>query len=297
MYKYKAFGFIIESEIEIIHIPYAEADAQVDVRIVVADLQSKGYSRESDICTRDEMCFCPKDLAILRVTDGKLIEVEPLHSGKDQTHLTVFIMGSCMGAIIHQRGLLPLHGSCVTKEGKSVLIMGNSGAGKSTLASEFLNNGWKLLTDDVAIIKNIDEIPMVQSSYPSQKLWKDSLAHYKREDERVHTLYSRGQEDKYGVNVEDMFQDGTAPLSLLVRLLAAENVRTGAFLEKGFARIEQVRQNTYRSYMIDTQDQQKHFQRCVTLGTKIPLAVAVRNQSEQTAHYLYEEIVRCLDTN
>ena len=61
-------------------------------------------------------------------------------------------LGTCMGAILMQRKIFPLHGSAVAINGKAYAIVGDSGAGKSTLASAFLNKGYQLLSDDVIAV-------------------------------------------------------------------------------------------------------------------------------------------------
>jgi hypothetical protein len=44
--------------------------------------------------------------------------------------------------------LTPLHGACVQKAGRGVLLCGESGAGKSSLAFACARGGWTFLTDD-----------------------------------------------------------------------------------------------------------------------------------------------------
>lgn len=291
--KYKAFGLIIDSEFELPQVLPAPEDSDADVRICYSELSKSGLVFEPVFVGEQEFRMCPYDIANMRVTDGKLIEIEPLNTSMNN-HIIVYIMGSCMGAILHQRGIFPLHGSCVTDGKRSVLLSGHSGAGKSTLAAEFISHGWKLLTDDVAVIKGIEEGDIcVQSSYPSQKLWEDSLNNYSHSEEDVHSLYSRGDELKYGVNVAEHFYEGTAPLSLFVRLVINDEEDSKVVSVEGFGKVEQIRINTYRSYMVE--DKQKYFQRCVTLGTKIPMAVSIRKQGDSCATLLYEQIVNILD--
>ncbi len=49
-----------------------------------------------------------------------------------------------------------LHASCVSWQGKAVLIKGQSGAGKSTLALELMAFGCDLIADDRTILTVID---------------------------------------------------------------------------------------------------------------------------------------------
>lgn len=283
---YKAFGLAIESDFDIAQIPRIEP-CTPDVRIVRADLstlppEDRKFLKENAIYAR------VKGVATFRITGGSLIQVDPEPECSD-SHLGVFLMGSSMGAILHQRGCIPLHGSCVTDGQRSILLTGDSGAGKSTLAAEFLKNGWKLITDDVSALYDTEGTPMVQSSYPSQKLWQDALDRYDRPETDIHSLYFTDSREKFGVDVSRFFYDGCAPLSLIVRLIPNAPVCTIGPID-GIAKVDQLLRNTYRVNMIEQRNQQRHFQRCVTLSVKLPMVVVSRTEGEDCAAKMYEMI-------
>ena len=114
--------------------------------------------------------------------------------------IRLYVLGTCMGAILMQRKTLPLHGSVIAIDGKAYAIVGDSGAGKSTLASAFLKRGFQLLTDDVIAVSFSEEgIPFVTPSYPQQKLWSESLDHFGMESNNYQPLIDR--EDKFAIPV------------------------------------------------------------------------------------------------
>ena len=292
MRSYRAFGLAIASAFEIAQISEASARDH-DVRIVRAELPD--VLRDATLLTirPGEIRFGSPQVGAFRISGGSLIEVDadPVCT---PSHLGAYLMGSCMGAILHQRGLLPIHGSCVTDGRRSILITGDSGAGKSTLAAEFLKRGWKLLTDDVSAVEDLQGTPMVRSSYPSQKLWQDALERYERPDSDVHSLYFDENREKFGVDVSRYFHEGSAPLSLVVRLIPAEGPCSVSPIQ-GMAKADQLLRNTYRSYMIAPEDRQRHFQRCVTLSTKIPMALAIREKDRHCAPELFERITKFME--
>ncbi len=291
--KYRAFGMVIESEFPIAQVPVSDGEETPDVVIRASDLSGYAIPEDRFVVSADSVLFQIETIGVFRVTNGNLVEVDVKKELTDD-HLAVYLMGSCMGAILHQRGMVPIHGSCVTNGHRSVIITGDSGAGKSTLASEFLHQGWKLLTDDVSVLKNLDGVPEVQSSYPSQKLWQDTLSQYSEEKTNIHTLYARGDSSKFGVSVENVFFDGSAPLSLIIRLLPAEFETTLEPFD-GFAKVDQLMRNTYRLGLIAEENRQRHFQRCVNLSQKIPMALAIREKDVPTADKLYELITNYLE--
>lgn len=283
---YKAFGLVIESCFSIPQVPEV-APTAADVKVIRADLSTLPPECRKTV-TPNGVYFRSSGQGTFYITNGNLIQVDP-DPAHTEAHLAIFIMGSSMGAILHQRGFLPLHGSCVTDGKHSILLTGDSGAGKSTLAAEFLSRGWKLITDDVTCVSGFDDVPMVQSSYPSQKLWRDALDRYETREEAIHSLYTSADREKFGVNVAENFFDGTAPLSLVVRLINGP-VRTTLAPMAGMTKVDQLMRNTYRSQIIEPRNLQRHFQRCVTLSTKIPMALVTRTDGENCASKMYELI-------
>lgn len=292
MYRYKAFGCLIDSEIPIAQLPAVHC-TEADVTIRRANLASLAIDYDMVRLYPAEIQFCYEKIGTFRIIGGCCIEVDP-DPACSESHLGVFLMGSCMGAILHQRGFMPLHGSCVTDGRRSILITGDSGAGKSTLAAEFLKRGWKLLTDDVTAVYDVETTPMVRSSYPSQKLWQDALERYERPAVDIHSLYERDERAKFGVDVSRFFYDGSAALSMVVRLLPAD-VPCAIRPIEGMTKVDQLMRNTYRAFMVAPKDRPRHFQRCVTLSTKIPMAVVTRTDGQDCAAKMYELITDYLE--
>jgi len=60
--------------------------------------------------------------------------------------------------------LLTMHGAVVERDGKAIITLGNSGAGKSTLCAAMVADGWRLLTDELALIDphRLDVTPLVR---------------------------------------------------------------------------------------------------------------------------------------
>src|SRR5207244_417714 len=83
------------------------------------------------------------------VTGGNLVDFEAAPEADDAARLV--LLGSCTGALLYQRGLIPLHANAVvTPRGGAVLIAGRIGAGKSTTTLSLLRMGHRLLADDIS---------------------------------------------------------------------------------------------------------------------------------------------------
>src|SRR5437016_2151816 len=80
------------------------------------------------------------DTARYRIRNGDEIVIAPL--GRSSAALMrIFLLGTGLATLCHQRSLLPLHASAIAVDGGCVAFAGPPGAGKSTLAAFFHNLG------------------------------------------------------------------------------------------------------------------------------------------------------------
>ena len=291
MNKYFAFGMVLQSDFKIAQLLPADDGKKPDVRIVRRTLDGYGTEKGGPSVRKNEIMFSAGAVGKFRVTNGNTMEIEPGENCPEHL-LGAYIMGSGMGAVLHQRGFCPIHGSCVTDGKDAVLFIGDSGAGKSTIASEFMSNGWKFVTDDVAAVTDAETAaPLVQSSYPSQKLWQDTAERYERSGSGIHSLYMRQDREKFGVDVSEFFFDGCCRITMIVLLVRTDGPCQIGRIE-GAAKIDQLIRNTYRIYMIAEEDRERHFRRCAALAGNVPMTAAARQKDVPCADRLYELIIK-----
>jgi hypothetical protein len=93
------------------------------------------------------------DVATFAVRSGAEIVVDAV-VGADPAAMRVYLLGTALGTLLHQRGDLPLHVSAVVIDGRAWAFTGPQGAGKSTLAAALhLHAGLPLVTDDVGVVR------------------------------------------------------------------------------------------------------------------------------------------------
>lgn len=176
-YYYTTFGLNIQSEIELPELLPSTND-KVDVEIKIGQVPSeltnclkKGVTYE--IGTNDFL-FEIFDVGRFYISEGKNIIISPKEKRKPDD-VRLFLLGTCLGAILHQRQILPLHASAIVHRGEAVLFMGTTGAGKSTMATAFRLKGYEMITDDVCPVKIIDGKPYAIPAYPQSKLCEDAM--------------------------------------------------------------------------------------------------------------------------
>lgn len=101
------------------------------------------------------------------------ITVAPQPEASD-AEIRLFLLGSVLGMVCHQRGLLPLHASSVVIDGGAVAFCGPSGMGKSTLALRLARRGHAVVSDDVCVVES-GAPARVRPSFPRLKLWRDAM--------------------------------------------------------------------------------------------------------------------------
>ena len=146
MVAYKAFGLTIISELEFPELSKIGNNVDsTDIEIKVMDLSKKwdqlSGNKKVLVVNENLVMFQIPNTAIFSIENGKTIIVSPFIN-IDEDLIRLYILGTCMGVILMQRKILPLHGSAVTINGKAYAFIGFSGVGKSTLASAFLREGY-----------------------------------------------------------------------------------------------------------------------------------------------------------
>lgn len=120
---------------------------------------------------RGDLRLTVEGIGRFRITDGERIGWQRADAGVSDQDIRTFLLGSAVGALLIQRGMLVLHGNALEKDGQTIVCLGHSGAGKSTLAYALMQQGWRLLADDlVAVTPEGRVLPGI----PRIKLWHDA---------------------------------------------------------------------------------------------------------------------------
>lgn len=181
MYKYWGYGLAILSEIEFPElVPFSFEVPDVTIRLGITPEQLEG----DDVVKKVRVSINPseyllniKDVAIYYAANDNEIIVQP-YAGSDAGSIRLFLLGNAMAAILHQRNMVPMHASAVEYKDGIVMFCGRSGAGKSTMVSALQQQGYKVFSDDVCVLKfsNGSGTPIVAApSYPVMELWEDSF--------------------------------------------------------------------------------------------------------------------------
>ncbi len=298
---YKAFGLNITSDIPLPEFPLSNlyshdiADVEIHTRDLSQVWTEAGGVDNSFIAKENNVMFHIADVAIYLIENGNEISVSPF-AGSNEDQVRLYLLGTCMGIVLQQRKILPLHGSVIAIEGKAYAFVGDSGAGKSTLASAFLSRGYQLLTDDVIPIEFTEEgCPIVVPSYPHQKLWQESLDQFGVESAQYRPLF--GRETKFAVPVTSQFMCEPMPLAGIFELVKSADDDIIIQPIMGLERLHTLYKHTYRNFIIPPSGLMDwHFTVSTRIISKVDLFQLRRPISRFTAHDLPDVILEAIKT-
>lgn len=272
--NYNAFGLFLKSEIlfpELVELN--ESRSSFDVIVEFEDLSelfddlNKG--NRFFIVEDKIIMFKLPEIAIFCILGHSKIMITPLEN-YDEDIVRIWILGTCMGAILMRNMIFPLHGSAVAIQGKAYAFIGESGAGKSTIASTFLKNGFHFLTDDIiAISFKEDNTPVVIPSYPQQKLWEESLNYLGMERKNYRSIF--GRENKFCIPV-DNYISKPLPLHGIFELEKYEKSEPQLTEVMNLEKFKTLFTHTYRNFLIERLNLiDWHFQMSAKILNKVNL--------------------------
>lgn len=279
---YSCFDFRLRSAIPLVELTRA-ADAGdtrpiVDVRLgaVPESLPGSGGAQFGLQVARDAALLTVTGTARFLVRGGREIIVDPIAGGSPR-NVRLFLLGSALGILCHQRGLLPLHANAIVADGEAVAFAGHSGAGKSTLAAHFQRGGYEVLCDDVCMISfDEDGRPFAWPGLPRLKLWGDAAAAFGHDrnalDPAIEGL------DKYHVPIAASGEARPIAFRRLYVLARAEAEGPGAIVRlRGQTAMAEVMAQTYRGqYLAPMGLRTRHFRQCVALLAHAEVYAAAR---------------------
>lgn len=276
----RAYGLTIDSAIPLPGLPQAAAGSVADIaiRLGAPDTEEAHSALTLDVT----------GVARFVIADGREIRVSPDPGAAPET-VRLFLMGSAMGALLQQRGLLVLHGNAIRIGDSCMVCIGASGAGKSTLAAGFAQRGHAPLADDVVAVTP-DGLAL--PGLPRIRLWRDAAV---RLGHDIATLARvRPEFDKFELAA------ATDPHPLPIRWIHAIEVTPGAALSTrridGATRIQLLRNHSYRpQFIARTMGEAAHFARTAALAAQVAMYRTVRPDAGDTLTAMIETLLSTAD--
>mgnify|MGYP000409081336 CR=1 FL=1 len=290
MHYYTAFGLSIQSDIEIPVLVKTEPKA-IDVNIITGNVSKRGLDKPRGIkpnrqIADNEVWLHVPEVARYHVSNGNRILVDPFEKSHTK-NIILYLLGTCFGAIAHQRNNLVIHGNAIRFGDHCVIFAGQSGNGKSTLAAAFYQKGFEILADDVSVI---DGEGHAQPSYPQMKLWPDTAEKLNVDiTELEHVCVGF---DKYAYPLTEGFCSTPLPVKAIY-ILNTHDKDSFIFEEvKGIDKFFPIKKNTYRKGLLKGLGLKKQH---LTLSSKFASNIRVINITRPTKGFEIEKLVTLIE--
>jgi hypothetical protein len=251
---YTAYGLVFQSEWEIPELLEGDGHPDVTLRIGEVPAQLESFTSTPQLYQVSESQFLLKmeGIASYWVKNGNEIVIQPAPGSLD-SEVRLFLFGTCLGVLLHQRGILALHASAIETPQGAVLFCGPSGIGKSTLMSAFLNLGYYMLSDDVTgIVLDHAGFPIVLPAMPRSKLWSDAVNHLGHDLNTLPRL--RPNEEKFELVERERFAHCPVPLRNIYLLVTGETESPEITPLDHLMGFQVILDNTYRELFLDGLD-------------------------------------------
>jgi hypothetical protein len=289
-FDYEVFGLKIRSAFPLPELFEASEEHAPDVSIGVGSIPTPTSAAEIHT-DGDALVLAIAGVARYRIESGReiLVDAEP---GVPERNIRLFLLGSAFGALLHQRGLLPLHANAIDIGGRAVAFMGESGAGKSTLAAWFHHRGYRVIADDVCVI-GFDQQgePFAAPGLPRLRLWSQALDLFGRDTTGLSRSYLNDEDEKFDVPI-DAASAARSQMSLGAVYLLERGSESSIVPLRGIEAADAIFAHTYRGeYLPKTAGHKEHWESAVRLVRGTPVFRAIR-QWDPTA--LEEQCSRLL---
>lgn len=293
---YKIYDLIVSSEIrlnELVEVKDTaiEPNITIEVEELPLELQekiSRGIKIEE---MSNNVWYTIPNVATFQVSNGRSIKVFP-YEGSLENSINTYILGTSMGMLMIQRNELAIHGTGISFGEEGIIVCGDRGAGKSTLATAFRSKGFKLLADDVSVLRKADKDYSITPAFPQQKLCRDTLKEFGLNEENYNLINI--DRIKYAVPLKEEFEDVPKVLSGIF-ILAVGEEDSSVSMEKviGCEKINIIMNNIFRvQYAQNVGIKSSYFKSILEIVEKIPVYRLKRPINKFTVE---EQINKILD--
>ena len=207
-----------------------------------------------------------RGLGSCEVIHGREIIGDP-EKDLDENVISILALGPGMSLLLHQRGFLTLHASCVKIGEPLSAFMGSSGAGKSTIAAALHVRGHGVVADDVTVIDNFGPKPAAYPGYPGLHLLPDMADFFRDRLDKPARIDADDQKAKY--EVHRGFSQSPAPIKRVYLVSDGPDVEISPL--DGHKAVYELINNSYWIRLTHDFRPASYFLQCARLCAQIPI--------------------------
>ena len=302
MFAYRIFGTYLVSEFEIKILSPAEPcfnleeavklterDVEAEVLSILAEHQEDYYYVDYNVSA----FFNKAGFYLIR--GGKEIQIK-IKNGYDHETIVPWLLGFCLSIALLQREIMTVHCSALEAGDGAILISGRSGAGKSSLAGKLLECGCKLMADDAAAVRCVNDKCMVFPAFPYQKLCANEVE--KRKLNKADLYYIDEDKDKYLVPAGVNYEPDPQPLKYFFYIVKAPIEELRIQRISGFDSFMTVKNNLFLNCLHgDWATNPCVINQCMNIASKCIVYLIARPEEKDTLEEMTERVMNIIESN
>lgn len=277
---YYVFGLRVRSAVALPELVPLEPGEAPDVTIGLGAVPEAHGCPAGLSAIDDGLLIVVADVAAYRIETSGRITIDAVANAPER-NIRLYLLGSVFGALLHLRGLLPLHANAIEIDGRAAAFMGASGEGKSTLAVWFHDRGFRVIADDVCVVGLTgDGRAFAVPGQQRLRLWREALHASGRDaSDYARSFVGHDHIDKFDVPVEaGLRRADHSELACLYVLGGGDEFRVERL--SGMEAADAVFTHTYRGhYLKDAGSQQQHWETAMKLVQCVPIFRLARPRS------------------
>ncbi|OOM09345.1 hypothetical protein [Clostridium saccharobutylicum] len=281
-YYYKVYGLKIKSDIEFPELLESN-DVNYEINICIGItpsnvLDSIKQGRNLYLSSNcKEIWFNIKSVGTYLIYNGNTIVVDK-NANADIEDLKAYLLGTALGMVLFQRNTLAIHGGTIVVNNKTLTIVGYSGVGKSTLTTALRLNKYLFMADDIS---TINDNFTINSSYPQQKLCKDTMLRLGYELNKFKKIDD--DREKYKIPVRKDFISKPVKMGAICEIKIRNNPKVEIEEIKGREKLIILINNIYRIELIRKNGMPpEYFKKCLQIAQNIKFYRMYRPKDKYT---------------
>lgn len=302
MYFYELYGLKVKSNIEFVQLLPLDINMSEQPDMIISVEDGGELSRPSEEILAEGNSFGITDNGIWFNNQAGKFVIEIINGTSYMrckkcidVHLSIirsFLLGNCLAIAMTQRKKIVIHGSTLVKNDKAILVCGASGTGKSTTSAGLIDNGFKLMADDISII-DIDQSTGKMVSFPGfpeQKICKDAALD--RGLDLDYLRFVNEDRDKYALDRMNIFHNHIVEVTDIFILKLANDGDVSISKICGEDKLNAITENLFLKdlygfmFNLDTMDVLK----CIKLAGQANIFKITRLKGKDTRNIILEYI-------
>lgn len=289
MYYYKLYGMKLKTDFDFPQLVVCDDDKEHDIEFVngeipqeIIDEQEKKYE------FGEKRCWLSNNTCYFVVENGNKITYA-LKEGGRVMMLRNYLLGFGMSMIAMQRGMLSIHCSALADDKGAILIAGESGSGKSTVTKAFLDNGYRLLADDMAWVETKEDgRSYAKPAFPYQKLCRNVVMEKGLNLDEL--IYVNEDKDKFLVPYKGEFSTKEVPVKGLIMLCVTDRDEVMSDEIVGVNKMGVCINNLFLRHLLGQRRYSPQFgQKCLKMASTIQIYCIGRPEGKDTAELVIEK--------